>query len=75
MPMCERLFEADVLRNAALAEAESYDAFSKKNAEFEVLNKAKAVRNTTPLFSDLLAGKFACKQQEVCRKACLDSMI
>ena len=72
--MCERLADADVVRNRALSTAEDYRKDNTDNAEFELDSRIKGIIDSMPLFSMQVADKMVDKTLDICRTATLSSI-
>ena len=58
-----KIFDIDAPRNAAIADAISYDQVSVKDIEFQLLGRVKAVLKKMPLFSTMLANLAKCPNE------------
>ena len=65
----------DDLRNKALADANTYNAKSMDNAYFDMMTRTKQVVDAMPLFTQAVADRIAERQNELARKAILESVI
>ena len=73
--MYDRLFEVDALRNIALDDAETYDNVFIGGNSFEMLGKVKDVCDKMPLFTTAVAEKIASRQNELAKRAQIESAV
>ena len=69
-----KLFETDPHRNRALADAEAYNAATLDNAFSDMIMRRKTAADSMPPFAIPVADRIADRQNEMARKAVLESV-